>query len=240
MKVRKAWLAACPALLILALALIPPLVAGRARGPFFILLRFALVTSILVAPIPILPRLMALAGNLARKGRLFGQLVRGSNAGPDPSGLAIWVLRPLQGIGLSLIFAERFLNLLESFMGASRALMVPLALYVLGSALVSLLLSVVWGLDDLGMRLYNGKTGEIRTAGSGVGTILPLIFGAIGISSLFHRSSPLDASIDLLRILMALYPPHALFALCHWQFLSKRRDSLLEKLPAKKVETKVY
>ncbi|MEM3462400.1 MAG: hypothetical protein QXJ15_01860 [Candidatus Bathyarchaeia archaeon] len=240
MKGPRAWLAASPAVLVLALSLIPPLVLGRFRGLFFTLSRFALVTSILVAPILILPKLMALAGNLARKERLFGQLVRGANAGPDLGKIAIWVLRPLQGIGLSLIFAERFLSLLESSIGASRGMLVLLALYVIGSALVSLLLSVVWGLDDLGIRIYNGKTGEVRTAGSSVGTILPLIAGAIGISDLFHRSSPLDASIDLLRILATLYPPHALFVVCHGEFLRRRRASLLEELPAKVIETRVY
>jgi len=240
MKELRTWLAASPAALVLALALILSLVLGRPRGLFFTLSRFALVTSILVVPIPILPKLMALTGNLAKKERLFGQLVRGADAGPDLGKLAIWVLRPLQGIGLSLLFAERFLGLLESSIGASRGMMVLLALYVIGSALVSLLLSVVWGLDDLGVRIYDGKTGEVRTAGSSVGTILPLIFGAIGISSLFQRSSPFDASIDLLRILMALYPPHVLFVVCHREFLKRRRASLLEKLPAKGIETRVY
>ncbi|MEM2989043.1 MAG: hypothetical protein QXU06_03925, partial [Candidatus Bathyarchaeia archaeon] len=132
MKGPRAWLAASPAVLVLALSLIPPLVLGRFRGLFFTLSRFALVTSILVAPILILPKLMALAGNLARKERLFGQLVRGANAGPDLGKIAMWVLRPLQGIGLSLIFAERFLSLLESSIGASRGMPVLLALYVIG------------------------------------------------------------------------------------------------------------
>ena len=73
------------------------------------------------------------------KGAAIRATRKGSNAGPDLSGLAIWVLRPLQGIGLSLIFAK-FLNSPESSIGTSRGVMAPLALYVIGSALVSLLL----------------------------------------------------------------------------------------------------
>ena len=57
----------------------------------------------------------------------------------------------------------------------------------------SLFLSTVWALDDLGVKFYFGRTGEIRMAGSSIGTVIPLITGAIGITSVFHSNLPMDA-----------------------------------------------
>lgn len=240
-------LAVSPAILILILMLIISIVTGHPQGLFptssirGIPLRFVIVTLTLVAPVSLLPRLLALAGNMTKNERIFGQLVK-ATASPNQefSKSVAWVLRPLQGIGLSMIFAERFLSFLEFSVGVSYARLVPLSLFVMTSALVSLFLSAVWALDDLGVKFYNRKTGEVRMAGSSVGTVLPLIAGAIGVSSLFHRSSPVDALIDLLWIVMVLYPPYVLFVVCHQEFVRRRRAALSEKLLLKRMETKVW
>jgi len=70
--------------------------------------------------------------------------------------------------------------------------------------------------------------------GSSVGVVLPLIMGVVGISSLFHRSLPVEALIDLIGIVSVLYPSYVFFAVSHHEFLKRRSALLLEKLPAKK------
>ena len=241
-------LAALPALFIFILTLIISLITGHPEGLFLtrsmngIPARFVLVTFILVAPIPILPRLLALSGNLVKNERFFGQLVK-ATALPlrEFSTPVAWILIPLQGIALSMIFAERLLNFLEEFsIGAIyTGLLIRSTLFVIGSALVSLFLSIVWALDDLGVKIYNRKTGEVRMVGSSVGTVLPLITGAIGVTSLFHLSSPIDALADLLEIVMVLYPPYVLFAIFHHEFTTRRSSILSGKLLLRRIETNI-
>ncbi len=163
-----------------------------------------------------------------------------ANFNRDLSTFTAWIARPIQGISLSLIVAERFLSFLEaSITGPLAAILLRLSLFVIGGALTSLFLSLIWTLDDLGVRIYNSKTGEVRTAGSTVGTILPLITGAIGVSSLFHTSLASDAIVDLLEIVMVLYPPYILFTVFHHEFVKRKRSSLARKLVTKRIEIKV-
>ncbi|MCZ7358108.1 MAG: hypothetical protein O8C66_09330 [Candidatus Methanoperedens sp.] len=226
-----------PALFILILTVMISLVTGHPQGLFLsrsiraMLVRFVLVTIIFIAPVLILPRLLALVVNRAKNEGRFGQFVKAaSDPYPKLSKLDAWVIRPLQGIGLSMIFAERLVNLLEF-------LPVRLVLFFMGSALVSLFLSVVWGLDDLGIRIYSRRTGEVYMAGRSIGTVLPLIGGAIGISSLFHLGSPLDALTELFEIVMVLYPSYLFFVIFHQEFIRKRMASLSERLLLKRIET---
>jgi hypothetical protein len=206
-----------------------------------ILRRFVIVTLILIAPILLLPRLLTLVRKLTKSDQIFGQLVRvKTSIHSKLDEFVAWCLRPLQGIALSMVFAEKFLELLEFSVGSSYAgVLARLILFVVGSALVSLFLSAIWMLDDLGVMAYNKKTGELRMAGSIVGIALPLVSGAIGVSSLFHRSSAIEALTDLVGITMVLYPPYMLFVMAHHEFVRRRSDVLLEKLQPKSIETKV-
>ncbi len=102
--------------------------------------------------------------------------------------------------------------------------------------LVSLFLSVVWALDDLGVKIYNRRTGEVHLAGRSFGTVLPLITGAIGISTLFHLSSTLDALTELLQIIMVLYPSYVFFVIFHHEFIKIRINSLSRRLHLKRIE----
>jgi hypothetical protein len=119
-------------------------------------------------------------------------------------------------------------------------LLFRLSLFVIGGALTSVFLSIVWTLDDLGVRIYNAKTGEVRMAGTSVGTILPLITGAIGVVGLFHASLPADAMIDLLDIVTVLYPPDVLFTVFHHEFAKRKNSVLRRKLIMKRIETKIH
>lgn len=199
--------AVLPAIFTLTLTLIISFVTGNSAGLFLarsttgILIRFTVVTVVLLAPVLILPRLLALTGRIARNETFFGQLVK--TAVSSDHGLSkpvAWILRPLQGIGLALIVAERFLNFLEFSGGtSSTGVIARVSLFLIGGALTSLFLSIIWALDDLGVKMYSSKTGDVRTAGSSISTILPLITGAIGVSALFHTSLFVDALLERRR-----------------------------------------
>jgi hypothetical protein len=239
--------ASSPAIFVLVLTFIVSLVSGHPAGLFLtnsargIAVRFAVATLVLVLPIWLLPGFLALTKKITRNHSWLGRLVKvTATIDRNPSKSVAWILRPVQGMSLSLIFAERFLSFLESSIGASyAAILLRLSLFVIGGALTSVFLSIVWTLDDLGVRIYNVKTGEVRMAGTSVGIILPVITGAIGVSGLFHASIPVDAMMDLLEIVMILYPPYVLFTLLHHEFVVRKNSVLTRKLGAKRIETKV-
>lgn len=239
--------AVLPALLVLMLTMIISFLTGHpedfflTRSVWVIPVRFVIVTLMLLAPVLLLPRLLAIVGNMAKNQGVFGLLVKTSmNTNEGLSKLVAWVLRPLQGVALSMIFAERFLNLLEFSIGTSNAQhLARLTLFMVASVLVSLFLSTIWALDDLGVKFYYDRTSEVRTAGSSVGTVLPLITGAVGVSSLFHLNSPVDALIGLVGIVMVLYPPYLLFAVSYHEFVRRRSAVLSERLPIKRMEMNV-
>lgn len=225
-----------PALFILILTVLISLMAGPSQGLFLsrtirgILVRFVLVTLIFVAPVLILPNLLVLVVKMAKNEGPLGQFVKSASGSfQELSRLDAWVFRPLQGIGLSMIFAERLEYLLEF-------LPVRLVLFFIGSALVSLFLSVVWALDDSGIKIYNRRSGEVRMAGRSIGVILPLIAAVVGISGLFHLNSPLDALTDLFRIVMVLYPSYVFFIIFHQEFIKMRIASLSERFHLKRIE----
>lgn len=245
---RQIVVAVSPAVFIFILTLIVSFVTGHPEGLFLthsargMMLRFVAVTLILVMPVFVLPRLLALTGGITKNEGLFGQQLVKAGLGADLElgRLAAWLLRPLQGISLSLILAERFLSLLESSIGISYTrLLLSLTLFLMGGALTSIFLSVVWAFDDLGIKIYNSKTAEVRMAGSSIGTFLPLITGAIGVSGLFHASLPLDALMDLIEIVMVLYPPYVFFAVFHHELVVRRRLALSGIFQLRKVETMV-
>ncbi len=225
-----------PALFILTLTVIISLMAGPSQGLFLsrtirgILIRFVIVTLIFVVPVLILPNLLIFLVNMAKDEGPLGQFVKATlSSYQELSKLDAWVFRPLQGIGLSMIFAERLEYILEF-------LPVRLVLFFMGSALVSLFLSVVWALDDLGIKIYNRRSGEVRMAGRSIGVILPLVGAVVGISGLFHLNSPLDALIDLLRIVMVLYPSYVFLIVFHQEFIKIRIAFLSERFHLKRIE----
>ena len=237
-----------PAVLVLVLTLAISLVTGHPLGLFFarsirgILLRFLILTLILVVPILILPKILNLAWDVTTNRGILGlQLVRtDADTGHELGKPAALVLRPVQGISLSLILAERFLSFLEFSVGASYTrLLVSTTLFFMGGAVTSIFLSVVWAFDDLGVRIYNSKTEEVHMAGSSIGTALPLITGIFGISGLFQTNLPIDALIDLLEIVMVLYPSYVFFAVLHHEFVARRSRVISEKLQLKRIQTTV-
>jgi hypothetical protein len=227
-----------PAIVVLVATFVVSFSVGTAEGLFLVqsnfrtLVRFLAITTILLVPLPILPPLIAFAGKRLTHEGFLGRLVKGEmrNSGHFRKSL-LWIIRPLQGIGMSMLFSNQFLNLFRNFSEASflDALIRPI-LFMVVSVPISILFSVIWSLDDLGIKLYHKQSGEVRLVGGYVGTILPVIFGAIGIYSLFQRSSPTDGLLFLVLMVMVLYPPYVLFAVIHDKFLGQRKVRLFENL----------
>ena len=243
----RASVAALPALFVFTATLVIYLASGQPEGLFLtssirvIPIRFLFITIVLTLPVLALPKLLALVGEIPADRAILGKTVRAPHdIHGSLSWSIIWLLRPVQGISLSLIFAERVLSILEYSVGASLAqIFARLILFLVGGAVSSLFLSTVWALDDLGVKFYFGRTGEIRMAGSSIGTVIPLITGAIGITSVFHSNLPMDAFMNLFQTIMILYPPYVVFILIHHKFVVRRRLSLLKRLRVKRIETKV-
>ena len=97
---------------------------------------------------------------------------------------------------------------------------------------VSLLLSFLWTLDDLGVRHYNRKTREVRMIGKYIGLLLPIFFGFYGIISLFENSTQLLVAKYVAQMVVVLYPPFVFFNVLHSRYLMSREGVLLRRLKA--------
>jgi hypothetical protein len=241
-------IAVTPGVFVLVLTIAISFLIGHTEDLFLtrsiagIAARFVVLTVLLAAPILALPRLMTFTSKVAKNRDIFGyEFVRAStDVDRELSKPVVWALKPLQGIGLSLILAERFLGLLEFSTGVSYSrFLISLALLFMGGVFTSIFLTVVWSLDDLGVRIYNSRIAEVQMAGSSIGTFLPLITGAIGVFGLFHTSLPMDALIDLIEIVMILYPSYVFFAVLHHEFIARRSLILSSKLQLRRIQTTI-
>jgi hypothetical protein len=151
-----------------------------------------------------------------------------------------WLLRPLQGIGIGLLFGAKLLSVLQVVTGAaaSASLLIPKGQFQLGrfmvvagiTFLISLLLSTIWTLDDMGIRYFNRKNHEIKMIGKYMGTFMPVLFGFYGIFSLFGEYSKTEALIYLFQIVVILYPPFTFFSIFHAHFVRRNIESLSKRL----------
>jgi hypothetical protein len=150
-----------------------------------------------------------------------------------------WLLRPLQGIGIGLLFGTKLLSVLQVVTGttASASLLIPKGQFQFGrfmvvtgiAVLISLLLSTIWTLDDMGIRYFNQKNHEIRMIGKYMGTMLPVLFGFYGILSLFGEYSRTETLLYLFQIVVILYPPLAIFSIFHAHFVRRNVESLSKR-----------
>jgi len=210
----------------------PDLFLADSRTEMFA--RFVYVTACLLAPLAIMPWMLTFGEKVVSK---LGQPVsepRSVRMEITKSGL--WILRPIQGIALSMILAERFLDIVWFSTGPPSETLVRLTFFTTGGILTSLFLSTVWSLDDLGVKIYNSKSGEIRTIGGSVGIIFPLVGAAIGISSIFHNVSMIGAVSVLLQIFIILYPSYVIFAVAHNEYFKKRIRQLSRRVHLKRME----
>lgn len=155
-----------------------------------------------------------------------------------------WIFRPLQGIGIGLLFETKLLAALQIITGvtAQPFLFFSRGQFQLGRMLVisgitvviSLLLSTLWTLDDMGIRVVNRKDQEIKMIGKYIGTLMPILFGLYGIFSLIADYPARQVFIFLFRIVMILYPPFTVFTVMHFRFLRDREEHFSERTSLKK------
>lgn len=235
-----------PAIIVFAVTVVLSYFAGTAEGLSLVqsnirtLVRFLAITTILLVPLLILPPFMVFVGSRLTEAGFLGRLVKGETGSIPFRRSILWIIRPLQGIGMSMIFFNQLLTLFRTYPEASFiiALIRPMV-FIAVSVPISILFSIIWSLDDLDVKLYNEKTGEVRLVGSYIGTILPVISGSIGIYSLFQHGSPTEALLLLTLIVMVLYPPYVLFAVTHDKFLTQRKAKFFENLLLSNVEVQV-
>ncbi|MCK7507881.1 MAG: hypothetical protein MZV70_30075 [Desulfobacterales bacterium] len=151
-----------------------------------------------------------------------------------------WLLRPFQGIGIGLLFGAKLLSILQPMTGSAATPpgLVPTGQFQLGRFVVvvgvtvflSVFLSALWTLDDLGIRYFNRQSHEIRMIGKYAGTFLPALFGFCGIFNLFSQFHETQALFYLLQVLVILYPPFTVFTVFHIHFVQKRAEILLDRL----------
>jgi len=151
-----------------------------------------------------------------------------------------WFLRPFQGIGLSLLLAVKLLAVLQGYSGMPLAssVVLPPGQFLLGrffavlsiGILVSLLLSLVWALDDLGIRYRNGRTGEVRMVGKYLGVILPIVFGFYGFINMLADVPFLQAVYYVFQMTVVLYPPFCTLTICHTVYVRRYGALLLKNL----------
>ena len=151
-----------------------------------------------------------------------------------------WLLRPLQGIGIGLLFGTKLLLVLQIVTGttASASLFIPKGQFQFGrfmvvtgiTALISLLLSTIWTMDDMGIRYFNRKSHEIKMIGKYTGTLMPILFGFYGVFGLFSQFQKMQALLYLFQVAVILYPPFAIFSIFHTHFVKRRAENLLIRL----------
>jgi len=203
------------------------------------LFRFLRLSALLAFPLFLLPGICSfLEGFFNRGSRELIQMEQERDLFIRP--LKNWVLRPLQGIGLSMLIAAKLLGFFEIYTGSRVSLdsVLPQGHFnperFFGAAavaiIVSLLLSFLWALDDLGVRYHNRKTQEVRMIGKYIGFLLPVFFGFYGIINLFEEHSRLLAAQYIAQMVVVLYPPFVVLNVLHARYLARYEEIILKRL----------
>jgi hypothetical protein len=201
--------------------------------------RFFRITILLCLPLYVLfPIFRRLGKVVRRKDSTFLQVKEKEDLEFHP--IKHWLLRPFQGIGIGLLFGTKLLSVLQIVIGttASASLFIPKGHFQFGRFLIvsgitifiSLLLSTLWTLDDIGIRYFNRKNHEIKMIGKYMGTLMPVLFGFYGILSLLGQYSRTEALLYLFQILVILYPPFAVFSIIHAHFVRRNIKNLSKRL----------
>ncbi len=197
---------------------------GACQAP----LRFLRFASLLCLPLFALPKIYGFITRKKSGALLQVEQKRGLKVEP----LKHWVFRPLQGIGIGLLFGTKLLGILQLVAGPAvgSSLLIPEGHFQLGRLLlitlitvfVSILLSTLWTLDDMGVRYYNPRDQELKMIGKYVGTVMPVIFGFYGIVNLLGNYSASNTALFTFKIAVVLYPPLSVFTVLHTYFIRGR------------------
>jgi hypothetical protein len=194
------------------------------------ILRFFRYAFFLCLPLYVLPRLYK---HLLERGKeTLIQLREPPVIAFQP--LKHWLFRPFQGIGIGFLFATKLLALIQTISGPLISTTPPfisgdyhlhrILLVTLITVLIALLLSVLWTLDDMGIRFHNRKDQELKMIGKYAGTLMPVIFGLFGLFSLLTRYPKESALLHVIRIILVFYPPLVLFVVTHLHFIKGKND----------------
>ena len=101
------------------------------------------------------------------------------------------------------------------------------------TVIISILLSILWTLDDVGIRYVNRKDQEMRMIGKYVGTVMSILFGLYGILSLVADFPSMQVFSYLLKTIIILYPPFMVFTIFHAHFVQNRATYFSQKASLK-------
>jgi hypothetical protein len=234
-----------PAFLILILSIVFSFSSGEfafLRGwesLYLGLLRFFRTALFLCLPLFLLPSIFHNLGSLiSRRKKMFIQIKRRQKLEIRP--IKHWLFRPFQGIGIGLLFATKLLGILQIVSGSTTkaSIFSPQGQFQPGrllavtgiTILVSLVLSILWTFDDLGIRYFNRKDYEIKMVGKYVGTLMPIIFGLYGVFSLFDQFSKMQALTYLFQMIVILYPSFTVFSVFHAHLVQKKARDFSKRL----------
>lgn len=206
---------------------------------FFRFFRFSLF---LCLPLYAISPIYTFVVNRLRKGLLQTETVEGLELGLHP--LKHWVFRPFQGIGIGLLFETKLLGALQIITGVTtkpfllshQGQFQPGRMLVISgiTVMISILLSILWTLDDVGVRYVNRRDQEMRMIGKYIGTLMPILFGFYGILSLVADFPATQVFVYLLKTVIILYPPFMVFSIFHAHFVENRAPYFFQKASLKK------
>ena len=208
--------------------------------PLRAFLRFIRFTLLLCLPLYVLLPIYRFIVTRAREKLLQTE----NRQEPQIRTIKHWIFRPIQGIGIGLLFETKLLAALQIITGVAEQpfLLFPRGQFYPGrmlaisgiTVIISILLSTLWTLDDMGVRYVNRREQEIKMIGKYIGTLMPTIFGFYGIFSLIGDYPARQVFIFLFRTVLILYPPFAVFAVVHFRFLMNRKDRFSKSTSLKK------
>ncbi len=223
-----------PSILILGLTTVASLLFGHTQAPgreviLKALLRFFRIAVVLCIPLCFLFPIYRSV--IEWKRHAFLWVARGGDLTIHP--LKHWLFRPFQGIGIGFLFRSKLLGVLQLVTGptVSTSMVMPRGsfeghAYLLITAVtvfVALLLSVLWTLDDMGIRYFNRRDQELKMIGKYVGTLMPVVFGTYGVLGLMANYPTGEAVLSIFRTVLILYPPFVLFAVVHTYAVKHRK-----------------
>jgi hypothetical protein len=204
-----------------------------------IFLRCFRLSLVLTLPLLLLPFICSIIQRLLNKGNWHLIHIR-EERDHTINPLKSWFIRPFQGIGLAMLVATKLITLLQISTSAAinASNILPPGQFNPGrflgvtiiTVITSLLLSFIWTMDDMGIRYFNRKTGEIKMIGKYIGFLLPIVFGFYGIFSLFESHAHLLAVLYIAQMVVVLYPPFVTMAVIQALYIEKREAILLDKL----------
>jgi len=210
------------------------------KALWVVIFRFLRYLLMLTLPLLLLQVLCRWINLLLNRGN--GQLVRldeMTDFSLAPS--KIWLIRPIQGIALLMLIASKLISALQIYAPIIGNVTVqpPIQFdpwrFVVVSLIIaalSLLLSLLWTLDDLGIRYFNSRSKELKMLGKYLGVLLPVLFGLYGIANLFDDYAYFEAARHITQMIVVYYPPFVIFGIVHNYYIRKNESELIKQLGA--------